>query len=138
MAKVKITVEWLKNTLAIADNSRGHSIVMDEPPDHGGEDKGPTPFEVPFMGLAGCIIILYAVIAKRSGIKLTRLMGVVEAEKPAGSPEVTKVILRLKVSGKASKKLLETVWRKVKAECPVHHIFHKSIPIKSALEIISE
>lgn len=61
-------------------------------------------------------------------------MAVAEAEKPADSPKLASVDLKLKVSGKASKRLLETVCRKTEEKCPVLSIFKDSIPLKTELE----
>lgn len=34
---------------------RGHSVVVDQPADNGGEDLGPTPTELFVAALAGCV-----------------------------------------------------------------------------------
>jgi len=138
MAKIKATAKWVGNVCSIADNSRTHCIVLDLPAAKGGEDKGPTALELAVMSLADCAITIYADIAKKSGVKLTELVAVAEAEKPADSPKLASVDLKLKVSGKASKRLLETVWRKTEEKCPVLSIFKDSIPLKTELEASAE
>jgi len=138
MAKLKATVKWVGNARLIADNSRAHTVVLDLPRESGGEDRGPTPLELALMSLAGCAATIYADIAKRSGVELTNLVAVVEGEKPKGSPKLTSVDLKLKVSGKARKQLLETMWRKTEVGCPVMSIFKGSIPVKTELETSAE
>lgn len=138
MAKVKATAKWVGNVRSIANNSRTHCIVLDLPATQGGEDKGPTALELAVMSLADCAITIYADIAKKSGVELTELVAVAEAEKTADSPKLAGVDLKLKVSGKASKRLLETVWRKTEEKCPVVSIFKDSIPLKAELEASAE
>ena len=50
--------------------SRGHSIVLDEPHDKGGDDAGMTPYEVLLSALGGCIAITVRLYAQRKGWKL--------------------------------------------------------------------
>ncbi len=137
MAKIKATAKWVRNVRSIADNSRTHSVVLDLPTNLGGEDTGPTALELAVMSLADCAVTIYADIAKKSGVKLTELVAVAEAEKPAGSAKLTGVDLKVKVSGKASKRVLETMWRKTEEKCPVLSIFKDPVPLKAELEVSS-
>jgi len=138
MAKLKATAKWVGNARLIADNSRAHTVMLDLPKESGGEDSGPTPLELALMSLAGCAATMYVDIAKRSGVELTNLVAVVEAEKPKGSPKLTSANLKLKVSGKAREQLLEIMWRKAEEKCPVMSIFKDSIPVKTELEASAE
>ena len=61
-----------------------------------------------------------------------------EAEKPADSPKLTGVNLKVTVASKASKQKLDAVWRRTKANCPVVSIFQDNIPIKIEFETITE
>jgi len=138
MAKIRAAAKWVGNVRSMADNSRTHCIVLDLPAANGGEDKGPTALELAVMSLADCAVTIYADIAKKSGVELTELVAVAEAEKTVDSPKLARVDLKLKVSGKASKRLLETLWRKTEEKCPVISIFKDSIPVKSKLEASAE
>jgi putative redox protein len=44
---------------------RSHSIVLDEPPEAGGDDQGMTPYEALLAGLGGCIAITVRLYARR-------------------------------------------------------------------------
>ena len=138
MAKIRAAAKWVGNVRSMADNSRTHCIVLDLPAANGGEDKGPTALELAVMSLADCAVTIYADIAKKSGVELTELVAVAEAEKPVDSPKLASVDLKLKVSGKASKRLLETLWRKTEEKCPVISIFKDSIHLKAKLEANAE
>jgi len=50
--------------------TRGHSIVLDEPRDVGGDDAGMNPYEALLVALGGCIGITVRLYAQRKGWKL--------------------------------------------------------------------
>ena len=51
---MKACVHWTGNASFRADSESGHSVQMDGPPDHGGENLGPRPMEMLLMGMGGC------------------------------------------------------------------------------------
>jgi len=138
MVTIKATAKLIENVRTIADNSRTHSIVLDLETAKGGTDTGPTALELAVMALADCAITIYADVAKNSKIPLSKLEAIAEAEKPPDSPKLTGVKLKVKVSGKARKQLLEAMWRRTEANCPVVAIFREAIPIDVELEATPE
>ena len=58
----------------------------------------------------------------------------VEAEKSSGSPMLTEVTMKVSVSSKAGKELLEAAWRRTEASCPVLFIFKEPVPVKVEFE----
>jgi len=135
MTKYTVTTRLVENVRSVAENGRGHSLVMGLPVAKGGSDKGPTALEVALIGLAGCVVTIYADIAKRSKVPISKL----EAEVVGGtSKSPTAISLKINVQGKASKNMLETIFRKTEEHCPVIHIFKEETPVKVQLEVISE
>jgi uncharacterized OsmC-like protein len=132
--KIKATAKWISNVRTFADNARTHSLVLDLPPAKGGDDTGPTALELAVMALADCAITIFADVCKQSDIKLSKLEAVAEAEKPADSPKLTGVNIKVKVSADARKQLLEAAWRRTEAKCPVLSIFKDPIPLKAELK----
>lgn len=51
---MKATVKWGGNALFLGESDSGHTVVMDGPPDHGGENKGVRPMEMLLLGVGGC------------------------------------------------------------------------------------
>lgn len=47
--------------------TRSHSIILDEPIDAGGDDRGMNPYEVLLAGLGGCIAMTVRLYAKNKG-----------------------------------------------------------------------
>lgn len=137
MAKIKANAKWIENIRLVVDNTRSHSVVCDVSQASGGGDTGPTALELALMSLAGCAVTIYADVAKKSGVALSRLEVAAEAEKPPDSPKLIEVNMKVNVEGKVRKELLEAMWRRTEANCPVLFIFKEPMPVKTELEIKS-
>ena len=138
MVKIKATAKWVENVRSIANDSRGHDVVLDLGTASGGTNKGPSALELAIMSLADCAVTIFANVCKQSNIELGKMEVVAEAEKPAGSPIITGVNLKVKVAAKTRKQKLDAVWRRTEANCPVLFIFQENIPIKIEVETIAE
>lgn len=74
MGDLKFQVEGEAQTEArFVAGAREFSIVIDEPPALGGEDKGANPVEYLLASYAGCINVVAHLTAKELGIKLSGL-----------------------------------------------------------------
>lgn len=129
----KAKAKLIENVRTIVDNSRTHTIVCDLPPAKGGGDTGPTALELAIMALSDCAATIFADVAKKSKIEIKKLEVVVEAEKPTDSPKISKVKLKVHISAKARRQILEAIWRRTEANCPVVTIFRESIPVEVEL-----
>ena len=138
MPKIKTKAKWIENVRSIVDNQRTHSIVCDLSTPAGGTDSGPTANELALMALADCGVTIFADVCKKSNIEPSKVEVTVEAEKSPDSPVVTGVIMKVNVSAKARKELLEGAWRRTEANCPVLSIFKDPIPVKVEFEAKSE
>ena len=134
----KIKAKWIENVRSVTDNSRTHSVVCDLPSVQGGDDSGPTAVELALMALADCGVTIFADVCKKSEIELSKVEVIVEAEKSPDSPVITGVTMKVIVSAKARKELLEGAWRRTEANCPVLSIFKEPIPVKVEFEATSE
>jgi len=133
MPKHKATTRLVENVRTLVDNSRTHTIVCDLPTAKGGDDTGPTALELAIMALSDCAATIFADVAKKSGIEVKKLEVVAEAEKPADSPKLNGVKLKVNVSAKARKQLIEAIWRRTEANCPVVLLFKEPIPVEVEL-----
>jgi uncharacterized OsmC-like protein len=134
MPKITARTKLIENVRTIVDNARTHTIVCDLGLAKGGQDTGPTALELAVMGLSDCAATIFADVAKKSNIEITKLEVVTEAEKPPDSPLLTGVKLKVYVCAKARKQLLEAAWRRTEANCPVVAIFKEPIPVEVELE----
>jgi len=138
MPKIKATAKLVENVQTIADNTRGHSVVLDLGTAKGGDNTGPSALELTIMSLADCAVTIFADVCKKSKIEISKMDVVAEAEKPADSPKLTGVNLKVTVTSKAREQKLNAVWRRTEANCPVVSIFKDNIPIKVEFETIAE
>lgn len=138
MAKIKATAKWVANVQSIADNTRGHGVVLDLETASGGDNKGPNALELAIMSLADCAVTIFANVCKQSSVELTKMEVTAEAEKPSNSPIVSLVNMKVKVAAKARKQKLDAVWRRTEANCPVMFIFQEKMPINIEVETIPE
>ncbi|MFP3985586.1 MAG: OsmC family protein [Candidatus Bathyarchaeia archaeon] len=128
--------KWIENVRTIVDNSRTHTIVCDLPTAKGGDDTGPTALELAIMALSDCAATIFADVAKQSGVEISKLEVVAEAEKPQDSPKLSSIKLKVDVSAKARKQLIDAIWRRTEANCPVVSIFKDPIPVE--VELVTE
>jgi putative redox protein len=133
MPKNKSTAKLIENVRTIVDNSRTHTVVCDLPPAKGGDDTGPTALELAIMALSDCAATIFADVAKKSKIEVQKIIVEGEAEKPADSPKLTSMKLKVNVAAKARKQIIEAIWRRTEANCPVVKIFTEAIPVEVEL-----
>jgi uncharacterized OsmC-like protein len=138
MPKIIANAKWVQNVQTIADNTRGHSVVLDLGTAKGGDNTGPSALELAIMSLADCAVTIFADVCKQSNVEISKMDVVAEADKPADSPKLTGVNLKITVTSKTRKQKLDAVWRRTEANCPVVSIFQDNIPIKIEFETIAE
>ena len=138
MPKIKVNAKWVQNVQSIADNTRGHGLVLDLGNAKGGDNTGPSALELAIMSLADCAVTIFADVCKKSNVEISKMDVVAEADKPADSPKLTGVNLKVTVTSKERKPKLDAVWRRTEANCPVVSIFQDNIPIKIEFETIAE
>lgn len=133
MPKHTSTAKLVENVRTLVDNSRTHTIVCDLPTAKGGDNTGPTALELAIMAFSDCAVTIFADVAKKSNVDIVKLEVVAEAEKPADSPILKGVKLKVNVAAKARRELIEAIWRRTEANCPVVKIFTEPIPIEIEL-----
>ena len=136
MANHNSTAKLIENVRTIVDNSRTHTIVCDLPTLKGGDDTGPTALELAIMSLSDCAATIFAKVAKESKVEVKKIEVKTEAEKRMDSPIIEAVKMKVKVAAKARKQLIDAIWRRTEANCPVVKIFTESIPIE--IEVTTE
>jgi putative redox protein len=96
----------------------GHTIVIDEPVESGGQDLGPSPTRAAAAGLAACTAITCEMYAARKGWDLGAVECEVEVHQGRGSVfEVIDLTLRIpaELDAQQRDRLLQ-----IAAKCPVH------------------
>jgi len=112
---------------------RGHTLVADEPLDHGGLDEGPRPHELLCASLAACTLITLRMYADRKGWTLRSLSVELEHDRTAAAATVATIIrMRLHAEGD-----LDDAQRarlvQIAQLCPVHKTLQHPIQIETTL-----
>ena len=69
---IKVSLEAHCPTMSLTEvRTRGHSLVIDEPPYRHGTDVGPTPLETMLAALMSCTHVISRRIAHERGLELT-------------------------------------------------------------------
>lgn len=143
MAKKMVTVESkLDDKFVISSDIRGHKIVIDQPVNAGGGDSGPTPLELMFAALAGCIGSIGRIVAMQKRIDLKGMDIKVEGEldtdgllgKPIdGRVGFEGITITVDVDADMTDEEKIAFLHEVDARCPVSENLLNSTPVKVAL-----
>lgn len=96
----------------------GHELTLDEPPEKGGHDAGPSPTRLLAASLAGCVAVTVEMYADRKGWELPDLEVAVATE---GDPikEAANYAVTLHLPAGLSEDQVERIER-IAGKCPVH------------------
>lgn len=101
---MKATVSWAGKAKFVGGSGSGHDIVMDGPPDHGGENQGPRPMEMLLLGLGGCSAFDVVSILQKARQNIIDVKVEIDAERANVVPAVfTKIHLKFVVVGQSLK-----------------------------------
>ncbi|HBC18720.1 MAG TPA: OsmC family protein [Alcanivorax sp.] len=97
---MKAVVKWQGEACYEAQTESGHTVLMDGPPDHGGQNRGPRPMETLLLGVGGCSSFDVVHILKKSRQDVTDCRCELNAERVDEVPAVfSKIHLHFIVSG---------------------------------------
>jgi len=125
--------------------SPGHGFVADEPQEDGGDDLGPTPYELLTAALGACTAMTLQMYARRKGIPLHEVAVQVEHERTYardcadceepkdGKIDVIrrKIVLRGPLDEAQRQELLG-----VAARCPVHKTLRAAPEVIDTAEVV--
>lgn len=101
---MQATINWVDGVSFEGNSGSGHSVVMDGPPDHGGQNKGVRPMEMMLLGLGGCASFDVMSILQKSRQKVSACRAELNAERADAVPAVfTKISMKFVVSGEGLK-----------------------------------
>ncbi len=129
---------WKSGYETLLEDDHAHAVTVDLPVGEGGRSAGPTALELAVLSLAGCITTIFALVAKKRRLEFQGLGIALEAERPHGSPTITKVHGTLRVRTKADPAAVATVLEQTLRTCPVGVLFEKAgIPVEITPVIMS-
>lgn len=94
-------VKWIENAMFLGQSGSGHSVVMDGPPENGGQNLGLRPMEMLLLGVGGCSAFDVVAILKKSRQPVIDCEVELNAERAESVPKVfTKINMHFIVAGK--------------------------------------
>jgi len=98
---MKARIQWIDNAKFLAESGSGHAVLMDGPPEAGGNNQGPRPMEMLLMGMGGCASFDVVHILKKGRHEVSACIADVEAERADTDPKVfTRIHLHFRITGK--------------------------------------
>ena len=85
---MNISVKWIDGLLVVGKSDSDHAIVMDGPPEIGGENLGVRPMEMLLLGMAGCSMIDVVNILKKMHEDVDSCQTQVSADRSEEYPKV--------------------------------------------------
>jgi putative redox protein len=85
---MKARIKWQDGMNFMAESGSGHKILMDGPPEAGGQNLGPRPMEMLLMGTGGCAAVDVILILKKSRQEICDCVVEIEAERAPKDPKV--------------------------------------------------
>ncbi len=97
---MQVRIKWLEERAFEAHTGSGHTITMDGPPDHGGQNLAARPMEMVLVGLGGCSAFDVVEILEKSRQKVTSCEINIEAERADEIPAVfSKIHMHFVIAG---------------------------------------
>jgi putative redox protein len=112
-----------------------HTLIADEPPEHGGTDTGPRPTQLLALSLASCTAITIEMYANRKGWDVGDVE--VEVDYELGEGELpTRYDLLIKLAEGLSDEQIKRL-REIAGRCPVHRALTGQVEISDQVERVS-
>jgi len=122
--------------------ARQFSLVVDEPPELGGDDAGPNPVETVLAGLAGCLNVVAHLVAREHGIAIGNLSiharGELNPQRLLNQPTTDRpgfklIEATLSFRSDAGPEKLQRWLAEVESRCPVSDNLGHATPLKLKL-----
>ena len=97
---MKTRIKWIENSMFLGESDSGHCVVMDGPPESGGQNLGPRPMEMLILGMGGCTAFDVIHILKKGRHQVTDCEVEITAQRVDSVPKIfSKIHVHFVVSG---------------------------------------
>ncbi len=101
---MKARIKWVEKVKFLGESASGHAVLMDGPPESGGENRGVRPMEMLLLGMGGCTAFDVIHILKKARQPVTDCVVELSAERAESEPKVfTRIHVHFEVSGEGLK-----------------------------------
>jgi len=131
------------NGFTIEAQARNHKVIIDQPEAGGGQNCGANPLEYLFFSLAGCIITIGHIIAKKRRFPIrniqVRVEGDLDADVLMGKSTAqragfTGIRVITSIDADMTQEEKEQFLKDVDARCPISDNIHSITPIEFVVE----
>ncbi|HOI34356.1 MAG TPA: OsmC family protein [Mesotoga infera] len=131
----------------VSVKARSFNMIVDEPPNLGGEDRGANPVEYVLAALAGCLNVVGHIVAGEMGFSIKRLeidvSGPLNAARLMGKSQddragFKEIKATMKVDSDADEETLERWVKVVEDRCPVSDNLSNETPLSVKVSTINE
>lgn len=132
-------IKWVDNVMFVGESGSGHSVVMDGPPESGGQNLGIRPMEMLLLGLGGCTSFDVLSILKKSRQNVMDCVAEITAERAETEPKVfTKIHVHFIVTGKdiKEKQVQRAIELSAEKYCSASIMLAKSAEVTHDYEIV--
>ncbi len=136
---MKASVQWCQDRLFLGKSGSGHAVVMDGPPEAGGQNLGVRPMEMLLLGMGGCASFDVVSILEKMQQPITGCVAELQAERAETEPKVfTRINIHFKISGAVDAAKAERAV-KLSAEkyCSASIMLGKVAEITHSFEVVS-
>jgi len=136
---MKSKVKWLDNMSFVGESASGHSVVMDGPPEFGGQNLGIRPMEMLILGLGGCSSFDVILILKKSKQQVEHCEVELDYDRAEENPKVyTRIHMHFIVSGKSldTKRVQRAIELSADKYCSASIMLGKTATITHDFEIV--
>ena len=130
MSTINFSIEGESiNATKLEAKARQFKFIVDEPPALGGGDEGANPVEYLLGSLAGCLNVVFHLVAKEEGIRINKMgikvSGAIDASRFLESGILNRagfqsIDVAFNIDSDADEKTINELISKVKARCPVN------------------
>jgi putative redox protein len=135
---VKTRITWLEDMAYVARSASGHALVLDGPPELGGQNLGPRPMEMLLMGMGGCTAVDVVHILRKARQDLQACELEIESERADSDPKVfTKIHIHFILKGKKlnTKQVERAIKLSAEKYCSASIMLGKTAQITHTFEI---
>lgn len=98
---MKARIKWIEGVSFAGQSESGHTVVMDGPPDAGGQNLGVRPMEMLLLGMGGCTAFDVIHILRKSRQPVTDCVAEIDADRAETDPKVfTRIHVHFVITGK--------------------------------------
>jgi len=137
---MKARIKWIENASFLGQSESGHSLLMDGPPEAGGQNLGPRPMETVLLGTGACSALDVVHILRKGRQAIVDCEVQLEAERALQDPKVfTRIHFHFIVTGRNLNPTQVERAIKLSAEkyCSASLMLGKTAAITHDFEIVS-